>query len=235
MQKIFDILTSAEKAARSNNEGRIFGLMFAIVTNNQDPMNMRRVKVTLESKGGQTQTDWALAMRLIPNYDPPMPAIGTSVIVAAIDGDPHDLVWLGPVVNNTNPQDGEQSDPLNDNSQTIPGASSEAIGKSWSFSTGEDWTGKVGNDMEIDIEKTCTIKNSAGASITLHESGFLVLQDAWGRKLTWGGAGGTEYKWDMAGAEIDIVNPSSFKINGKEIATVGAVDSRGDALVNRGW
>lgn len=144
---ILQTLADAQKASAYALEARDrqYALMFGVVTDNQDPNNLRRIKVSLEGKGGLVSTDWVMAMRLIPNLDPPLPQVGTSVIVAAIDGDPHDLIWLGPVINQTNPQDDRQSDPINDNSQTIPGdnreeikgASTTVIDKSWDITTTE--------------------------------------------------------------------------------------------------
>lgn len=130
MASILEVLSVAQKASQFALEmqGRSFGLQFATVTNNRDPLNLRRIKCTSEAKGGLTETDWLMAMRLIPNYDPPMPEVGTSVVIGFVDGDPHDGIWLGPVVNRTNPQDNSQADPVRDNSQTIPGNSSETIG-----------------------------------------------------------------------------------------------------------
>lgn len=144
---ILQTLADAQKASAYALEARDrqYGLQFATVTDNQDPNNLRRIKVTTEAKGGLVSTDWVMAMRLIPNLDPPLPQVGTSVIIAAIDGDPHDLVWLGPVINMTNPQDDRQSDPINDNSQTIPGDNRKEVGgmselkieKSWDITTKE--------------------------------------------------------------------------------------------------
>lgn len=144
---ILQTLADAQKASAYALEAkdRLYALMFATVTDNNDPNNLRRIKVSLESKGGLVSTDWVMAMRLIPNLDPPLPQVGTSVIVAAIDGDPHDLVWLGPVINATNPQDDRQSDPINDSSQMIPGDNREEIkgkselkiDKSWDITTTE--------------------------------------------------------------------------------------------------
>ena len=127
---IFSILAQSQKVNQIGLDlfGRQFGLQFAIVTNCDDPLKLRRIKVTTESKGGLTETDWLMPVKVLPYYDPPIPPVGSSVIIAFLDGNPHDGVYLGSTINRTNPQDTDQSDPVADNSQVIPGDSRESIG-----------------------------------------------------------------------------------------------------------
>lgn len=127
---IFAILAQSQKVNQIGLDlfGRQFGLQFAIVTNCDDPLKLRRIKVTTESKGGLTETDWLMPVKVLPYYDPPIPPVGSSVIIAFLDGNPHDGVYLGSTINRTNPEDTDQSDPVADNSQVIPGDSRESIG-----------------------------------------------------------------------------------------------------------
>ena len=127
---IFSILAQSQKVNQIGLDlfGRQFGLQFAIVTNCDDPLKLRRIKVTTESKGGLTETDWLMPVKILPYYDPPIPPVGSSVIIGFLDGNPHDGVYLGSTINRTNPQDTDQSDPVADNSQVIPGDSRESIG-----------------------------------------------------------------------------------------------------------
>lgn len=39
----------------------------------------------------------------------------------------------------------------------------------------------------------------------------------------------------LSDGAISVSGVSSFQVNGKEVATVGAKDSRGDTIVSRGW
>jgi hypothetical protein len=128
--QIFAILSQSQKANQIALDlfGRQFGLQFAIVTNCDDPLKLRRIKVTTESKGGLTETDWLMPVKVLPYFDPPIPPVGSSVIIAFLDGNPHDGVYLGSTINRTNPEDTDQSDPVADNSQVIPGDSRESIG-----------------------------------------------------------------------------------------------------------
>jgi hypothetical protein len=128
--QIFGILAESQKANQIALDlfGRQFGLQFAIVTNCEDPLKLRRIKATTESKGGLTETDWLMPIKVLPYYDPPIPPVGSSIIIGFLDGNPHDGVYLGSTINRTNPQDSDQGDPVKDNSQVIPGDSRETIG-----------------------------------------------------------------------------------------------------------
>ena len=134
-------------------KGRSFGLKFATVTDNRDPLNMRRLKVTLEQNAGLVSTDWAMHLNPHPNLDAPLPAVGTSVIVAAIDNDPHDLVWWGPLHNDTNFVDEQQQDFINDNTQTIPGDNKLTIGRSDTQTVEGDRTTTVKGDYTHTTEQ----------------------------------------------------------------------------------
>lgn len=64
----------------------------AIVKNNKDPQNLRRVKVVVPQKTGEKEeTDWIWP---ISSTQRP-PSIGQGVWVSYIDGDPEFPVWLG--------------------------------------------------------------------------------------------------------------------------------------------
>ena len=52
--------------------GRNMAAQFCITTDIQDPLNLRRVKVTTAAKGGVTQTDWIMRVLPCPYWDPPM-------------------------------------------------------------------------------------------------------------------------------------------------------------------
>jgi hypothetical protein len=245
MSNFLEILAGAQTASQFARDaiGRVPSLQIAIVANIDDPLNMRRIKVAVASKGALIETDWALAMRLIPGYDPPLPTVGTTVLVGAVNDDPHDYVWFGPVINQTNPQDANQADPAADNTLTIPGATTESVGGDATYKVGGDVdreikgdeNHRVDQDLVVECGQTLTLKNDSGASITLAPGGFVTITDAYGRKLIWGAGGGTQYQWDLGGASIEAINVANFSINSKQIATVGAVDSRGDTLVARGW
>lgn len=275
MSKLLRLLSQSAIANQYANENRLrtFGLMRCICTDNAPPPDKpRHIRVTTGAKGGKTQTYWIQPMRLIPFYDPPMPPIGSTVICACIDGNPHDMVWLGNVINDTNPEF-EQDDPVKDSSQTIPGnnttkiegnESNTVVGNKSVLIQGEYNTKsersehrQVTEDLVIEVQKNITIKaglkvtiqNAAGAAITLTPNGAVIIGSAFGNKLVLGGgsagvpgvssdfvmeAAGAAV-WNLGGGSINITNLSDARILNRSIATVGAVDSRGDDLVTRGW
>lgn len=143
------ILQILSESIRANQQaldlsGRSLSLMFGTCTNVSDPLGMRRIKVALESKAGLVESDWALRLPVNPYHDAPLPLPGTSVLVAAIDGDIHDLCWISVCCNDTNPADEEQEDFINDSTIRIPGNNKETIG---------------GNDMQVvEGDRTTTVK-----------------------------------------------------------------------------
>ena len=127
---LLNILSESIKANQFalDMKGRSFGLKFCTVTDNRDPLGMRRLKVTTESVAGLVSTDWLLRLPIVPNYDPPLPAVGTSVICGFIDSNPHDGLWLGVTCNDTNPADDTQENYIDDSTIRIPGNNKELIG-----------------------------------------------------------------------------------------------------------
>lgn len=282
MSNIFEALAAAQSSSQFAQDlmGRSLGLQFGIVTNTDDPLKIRRIKCTIESKGGLTETDWLMALKVIPNYDPPIPPIGSSVILGFIDGNPHDGVYLGSTINQTNTQDDGQADPVADSTLTIPGDEKETIGGNSTHTIEGDFThttkGNVEETIEgtaetlikkalshtveqvenrrtnlnltIDCGLTLTLRNDAGASLTLTAAGAIVLGDAYGNQIILsanqvnsGSPAGMMFNLtdnatiDLNGRSINIVNAGGVSINGKQVAVVGAVDSAGHTVVNRGY
>lgn len=215
-------------------DGRLFMFESATVTSNLDPLNKRRIKVALEHKA-HIETDWLQRLDLIPGIDPPVPPIGTSVAIGFFKGDPHDGFYLGSLSDLSNPPDDAQTNPLIDHTYQIPGDHKQTIAGNSEESVKGTKDDRTEKNLTVECGATITIKNDAGASITLQQDGSIVILDAYGRKLVWGAAGGTQYLLDFAGTALNIINASGLSINGSQVATTGAIDSRGDTIVNRGW
>lgn len=276
MSEFFKILAQSEKANQYalDMEGRTSALQFAIVTNVDDPLKLRRIRCTTESKGGLTETDWLMPVKVLPYFDPPIPPVGSSVLIGFIDNDPHDGIFFGSTINRTNPEDKDQESPLNDNTQTIPGNSKEEIGgwfeetiKGYLKQTVEkyaevlikdyldhtvekDEDRRTDENLTVDVGKTITIQNDAGAFIKLTELGAVIISDAFGNRLVLGGSSATEAgatsdfmwdtvsgncNWNLGGNAIQLTNASGVAISGKQVATLGAVSTDGSVLVNKGW
>lgn len=174
----------------------------AVVTNNVDPQNRRRIKASDPAAPG-LETDWLRRLLPYPQTDPPLPAIGSTVIVFSIDGDPVNG-WYLQCVNDTNPVLGK-SDAIADSHTVIPGDVDE----------------RTDGHRVINVGKSLTLKNDAGASIELAASGDVVISDAGGNTITLAAA----ITFDTA----------SLVVGGKQIATVDALDNNLDYLVTKGW
>lgn len=254
---ILGILAQSMKTNQIANEslGRIWGMQMGVVADNLDPepsRGLRRIRVTTGPKGGLLTTDWLMRLALVPGFDPPVPAIGDSVVVGFFDGDPHDGFYLGSLHNATNPGF-EQGDPLKDLSHVIPGDVTEYVQGLLNKTvdgvehrrTEDTLTQESGrtitikNDAGVELllmeNGTATLKNKAGANLTLMPNGSVVLKDAFGHKWVLGGSGGSDWTWDLNGAEISIINAGGFTINGHQVAVVGAETDEGDNVITRGY
>jgi chitodextrinase len=214
----------------------------------------RQIKVSREVQGGQSQSSWVPAGRSNRHTDEPLPLPGTTVLVALVEGNPHDMALLRTVPNDTNPPDPNQANPENDNTTEIPGDDRTTILGNQTHGIGGDESretdGKVnvlcnGGEYTIDIpyglirmnaRNTITLSNAAGASVELGQTGAVTLTDAWGHKLVLGGgANGDVLQWDLNGATLDMINVGGFKLNNKQVIVVGSTDSDGDTNINRGY
>lgn len=141
LNTLFDALATAERASvvALDLEGRSLTLNFASVTDNLDPKNLRRLKVTTEADAGLIETDWLMHLNPYPGIDAPLPVIGSSVVVGFFDGDPHDGLWLGPVHNDTNAVHPKGSI-TQDKWEETPGNSTRKIEGGALLKTGDDLT-----------------------------------------------------------------------------------------------
>lgn len=232
MSKIFEILAKSQQASQYaiDQKGRNPYPTLAVVTNVEDPENLRRVKVSDPSSPG-LDTDWLIRLNLIPDYDPVLPNIGDTVLVFWVDGDPSNGLYMS-IQNATNPPL-DKVDPVNDQSQNVQGNSNNNVGK--------DRKDTVNKVYTIEVGESFRLQNSAGAYIELATSGVVIISDAFGHKMTFGaGSGNNAIEWDMGSSTLKIKNCSDLQVSQtasgyKSVATVGAVDSRGDTIVNRGW
>ena len=255
MSVITDLLArfSALEAKLNTLVGRSSSIQIATVTNNIDPANLRRVRVSTETQGGVSQSYWVQTGRSQTHTDEPIAPIGSTVLIACCQGDPHDMYVLRLLCNDRNPPDPRQNDPIIDNSVEVQGSEYKNVTGDRSHQIRGDETIEVGGNLSIqssggslkvrsdmgrlDISAldTITIRCDSGSSISLLASGAIVLQDGAGRTLTLPGIVGSSSLFDLNGTVINVINANGFTINGASIATVGALDSRSDVLVTRGW
>lgn len=227
---------------------RTHSIQIATVTDIRE--SDRTIKVTRESQGGQSQSDWIQAGRSTCYTDEPLPPIGTTVLIAAVEGNPHDLYLLRTLTNQTNVPDDRQSNPRSDHTEEIPGNKREAIAQESIREVGGNETIAIDGKYQVEVKggeitinskyglmnlkamDRITIQNAAGAKITLLENGTVVLENSLGMRFT---LGGSNFAIDLNGKPLNIVNAQNFTVNGAEIASVGAIDTDGDQIVSRGW
>ncbi|AND75601.1 baseplate assembly protein [Nostoc phage A1] len=250
------------KRSEQLNGRRVFPIL-SVVTNNNDPEGRRRVKIADPLFGNLIESNWIRPIRVSQNQDNPLPQINQMVIVWFVDGDSEKGYYL-PIINDANPSR-EKDDPVNDSAVRIEGNNTIRIDKNDSETVGGNQTvaiageqninvdgnliENIGGDIDqnvtgkievrsestilIDADGTIIIKNDSGAFISLGGNGEVLIQDSQGRKIRLGGAFNST--WDLNGLPMAFINATSVTIAGKQIATVGAVDTRGDTIVNKGW
>lgn len=235
----------------AENRDRRYGLFAGVVSDNLDPINKRRIKVTTSDKGGMVTTDWLFPMQNQPHHDPPIPQVGDTIICAYLNGNPHDGIWLGNFTNERNPEDSQQSDIVNDSSTVIPGDNRETV-RGFSERTVEgDYSSTAqqtetrrtedvldissGTDIHVhnDILSNITmdrignirIQNGAGAFIWLTANGAVILGSAFGQLIVLGGASASVPDYD---AEDCLITPGGaegkWDMQGSSFRIVNAND-----------
>jgi hypothetical protein len=237
-------------------DGRRIFPTTAIVVENADPEYRRRIKIADPAYSGKVTSNWILPIRVTENSDPPLPKVSQLVMVFYADGDPEKGYYL-PLMPDTNPSR-DKENPVNDHSERIDGNRDVVVGGSENLVTENSQDNLVGGEYKLSvagdisthtesaintranehIDISCgvsvTLRTDSGAFISLTSSGFVLIQDAQGRKITLGGLGDNG-QWDLNGYSLELLNASNVTIAGKSICTIGATDSRGDTLVTRGW
>lgn len=217
-------------------------LQEAIVTDNNDPTGMRRIRVTREAQGGQSQSDWIPAGRATCFSDEPIPPVGTMVLIGLVNGDPHKPYYIRTLSNATNPPDVGQLSPVNDNTTQIPGDDRQHVsgnrfievkGEKEEVVTGDSYLVVKGKKYSITqeygeilvealAEGVGTIRMEAadlmrfkqGEAYAQMSGGVWEFSDKFGQKWTMGGGGLTqEWVWDLNGGSIRIINCTGFSIN----------------------
>jgi hypothetical protein len=251
-------LAYATKYARNAEilEGRRVFPTLAIVVDNNDPEYRRRVKVADPSFGGKVQSNWIMPIRVTENNDPPLPKLNQSVMVLFADGDPEKGYYLT-LMPDTNPGR-DKEDSINDHaekiegnrsliideneSKTVEGNKDVVVGNQYKVAVGgdadlyteNDFTNRANQNIDISCGESLILRTDSGAFIQLTSTGFAVIQDAFGRKITLGGIGNNG-QWDLNGFPLQIIQAADVTINGKSVVVVGGKDDRNDTIVYKGY
>lgn len=112
--KLFDVLQNSEQ---QNAAGRIYGAVVGIVTNNQDPDGMGRVKVKFPWMSDQNESHWARVSTLMGGNDRGvyfLPEVEDEVLVVFEQGNVHFPYILGGLWNGKDNPPTTNSDGNND-------------------------------------------------------------------------------------------------------------------------
>lgn len=185
---IFQALAQAQSASQlAQNEMGRQKKYAAIVTENSDPQNMRRVKVSDPANPGKN-TPWIMRELNERNFDPPLPQIGDTVTITSIDDD-ITKGFYSVAVNASNPPH-NKSDVVLDSSRKVEGNQQERTDK----------------DRVIDVGKSLTLRTDSGASIQLTASGSIVITSSSGSSFTLdGGIVTSTGSFTVGGKEIATV------------------------------
>jgi len=199
---------------------------FAVCVDNNDPENQRRIRVVVSSKP-DVMSYWFPRISESGN-DEPLPDIGDSVIILAIDGDENQSFYV-PVQNLTNP----------------PLGKAIAAKDRWSATDGTvrhtaatDYEILADGEALLSSKVLTTIETSSAVSITMTptsitiraptiflETGAVITQPYNGL-----GAVATTFRGAVA-----FTDTSSVSIKGKQVLTIDSVDSAGHTSVVKGW
>nr|WP_322686607.1 phage baseplate assembly protein V [Nostoc sp. DedQUE07]MDZ8133228.1 phage baseplate assembly protein V [Nostoc sp. DedQUE07] len=244
MNNIFEILNQSQKANQIalDQQGRVPYPTLAAVTTNIDPQNKRRIKVSLPSSPS-LESDWIRRLDISPGVDANLPPINSTVLILFVDGLESNGYYL-PIINDTNPPK-DKEDVVNDYYSSIPGSKNVSVSGTNTLNV----SGELAINSEKSITSTATedvkayskrnIFMQALQAITLSAAQYVLLQaGTWAFKLYSNGTSemsGGVLTINCGGFGLAFTNCSTMSINGKQIATVGATDSRGDTIISKGW
>jgi phage baseplate assembly protein gpV len=206
--------------------GRTLYPYLGIVTNNDDPLGFRRVRVTKRGHP-QVSTNWLLAVEHT-YQDLPLPRIGDTVVVLSIEGNDEEGVYM-PVVNRRRAPDSGQSSPQDDSTVFIPGDEKHVVQGDAVDSS---------RNREVIVQGTYT--NRADVQYILRAP-VIRLISPYGRieitsdGITFFPGNAGRIRFNCQGKPMEFTNATSVTINGTQVAGIGAPDTGGDVLTGRGW
>lgn len=239
--------------------GRAIGSKLGIVSVNEDPQHMRRIKVVFADKPG-LDSYWIMRSANSHNLDYPVPKIGQTVRVEFIDGDITKGFYS--VLENGVNKPHQTKNELIDYSQIVEGDFHLNVVEEINRGAGKDINDKsladINNEaVNVNIEASKAIKEEAGTTIdvnaglkvtikagntsilTVNANGTITLEcpliNIVSSAINFIGTDGGSGTININAANFNLTNAVNAKINGKSIATLDAVDNDGDTLISKGW
>lgn len=201
MDNIFQAIVNANKPSDT-----VDSWQFGIVADNNDPLNLGRLQVYDQAKGGKYKSSWLFRALPFTAFTPPVPKPGDLVSFGYIDGNPHQGCYSGVIVNNINPAVGSKEDLT-----IVLGGVKVVMSAKGNVS--------VTGAKEVLVEAT---------KVTVKASTSLLLEaDA----ITFKGNSSVKF----TSPSVDLGSPGTAKLAGKDLVVLGARDSRNDTLVDKGW
>ena len=248
LSKIFEILADSAKANKIalDLDARISLPMLAIVSANNDPDNKRRIKINLPSSPS-LESDWLYRLTPNPDLDSPVPKIGQTVMALFQDGVETEGFYSC-IQNATNPAI-SSDEPLIDHVESTKGKRLIDTVKDLLITVAGKWSAQITGNINIRSNSRVTFSNLAGATLTLHEVGVVILQDSLGNQVVLGGQTlGLGYSSDiifnmissnltlnMSNHIVNINNASDVKIGANSVAVVGALVTNGNSVTTKGY
>lgn len=101
LDNIFNVLMATESSAQtiSQLQGRNLSLTLGQIVSVNDPEGFNRIQVFLASEGGKSLSPWYYRMLALSRLSMPLDLTGATAVCGYIDGDPHEGIVLGLLVN----------------------------------------------------------------------------------------------------------------------------------------
>jgi hypothetical protein len=239
-QFIKDLDTATNGARKADDLAeRSLSSKLGVVVENDDPEGLRRIRCSFPDNP-YLATYWFFRLNNAVDVDAPVPRVGHTVLVTFIDGDITKGCYQ-PITNAKNPSHSEiKENPLIDSSRVVFGNDYANINQSQEANVGENLHITVGTDYELTVSDKVTISAGGGTKIEMKPDGTITLTAPTKIELATPSVnisadGGGQANMNFNADEISFTSTNSFTVNGKAIATIGAVDNKGDYLVSKGW
>ena len=172
-----DLMQSKESSSlvAANVAGRLpGGLTLGIVTNNDDPENLRRVRAITGYKGQSIETDWLFRVCAFTDEDAPLPRVGQTIVVGFIDGNPHDGIYFG-VLNNAVMPPLDKDSPRDDHTTTTKTDGNRTLNVTGNISMDSGKTIEITSEDEINLTVGSTTLRVSSNGVSINGKDVTVL------------------------------------------------------------